>query len=402
MPGQSSTVTVARGVDRLAGPEPVSLGLRGAAHDHHGRPVRQPPRGHARGDAARRPALLLGAQPALRSVPDQHVDDRADLHRDQQRQPRVTGGKRRSLAERPGSSSRTRWPRRPSRNLAPGGGVSGALNVMFRPTTAVSYPAIVSLATSDGLCSAAPSPIQLTGTGTQGKVSVSATTLAFGTDTNDASGLVNCGATGPAHTFTVSNAGNQQFNITSADARPRRELRPTPSRGPRSRRPSRSAAAPPSPSRRAAIPSAVANPGDASPFTDTLTVTTDAALDTPHRITLVMQARGAVIANTPAQHDVELRHARERRDRHVLEHDHEHRQRDRLGRASGAHPPDDLRARRTRRSRSPPTGSPTSSGQFSPPAVEPAVDRYGHARGHAGAGALRAPPGVLEQPDRSA
>ena len=183
-------------------------------------------------------------------------------------------------------------------NLAPGGGVSGALNVMFRPATPVSYPAIVSLATSDSLCSAAPSPIQLTGTGTQGKVSVSATTLAFGTDTNDASGLVNCGATGPARRFAVSNLGDQQFNITSLTlglgaTSPYTVSGVTlpaaiPIDG------SATFTVTPSP-----IPSAVANPGDASPFMDVLTVTTDAALDNPHLITLVMQARGAVIANTP-------------------------------------------------------------------------------------------------------
>ncbi len=48
-----------------------------------------------------------------------------------------------------------------------------------------------------------------------------------------------------------------------------------------------------------AIPSAVANPNDRSPFSDTLTVTTNAASDSPHLVTLVMQARGAVIADTP-------------------------------------------------------------------------------------------------------
>jgi hypothetical protein len=47
------------------------------------------------------------------------------------------------------------------------------------------------------------------------------------------------------------------------------------------------------------IPAMVANPNDASAFTDTLTITTDALLDSPHTIALVMQARGAVIANTP-------------------------------------------------------------------------------------------------------
>ena len=48
-----------------------------------------------------------------------------------------------------------------------------------------------------------------------------------------------------------------------------------------------------------AMPTDVANPNDASPFTDTLTLTTDAAMDTPHVVTLHMQARGAVILDTP-------------------------------------------------------------------------------------------------------
>jgi hypothetical protein len=43
----------------------------------------------------------------------------------------------------------------------------------------------------------------------------------------------------------------------------------------------------------------VANPSDPSPFTDTLTVTTDAALDTPHTVHLTEQARGAVITGAP-------------------------------------------------------------------------------------------------------
>jgi hypothetical protein len=47
------------------------------------------------------------------------------------------------------------------------------------------------------------------------------------------------------------------------------------------------------------IPAVVANPNDPSPFTDTLTVTTDAALDTPHTVHLTEQARGAVITGTP-------------------------------------------------------------------------------------------------------
>ncbi len=185
-------------------------------------------------------------------------------------------------------------------NLGPSGGVSGLENVMFRPTTATAYPATIALATSDSLCTALPSPIQVTGTGTQGHVSVSATTLAFGTDASDAAGLVNCGATGVAHAFTVSNVGNQQFNITglslglgasspyvlSGDATTLPATIPIGGTTTITVTPK-------------AIPVAVPNPNDPSPFTDTLTVTTDAALDSPHKIALTMQARGAVIANTP-------------------------------------------------------------------------------------------------------
>jgi hypothetical protein len=185
-------------------------------------------------------------------------------------------------------------------NLGPGGGVSGSESVMFRPTTTSVYPAAVALTTSDSLCTPLPSPLQLNGTGTQGKVSVSATALAFGTDTSDPNGLVNCGATGPAHTFTVSNVGNQQFHITglslgmgtsspyvlSGDATTLPALVPIGA--------STTITVTPK-----GIPAQVANPNDATPFTDTLTVTTDAALDSPHKIALAMQARGAVIADTP-------------------------------------------------------------------------------------------------------
>ncbi len=184
-------------------------------------------------------------------------------------------------------------------NLAPGT-ESGGVGVTFEPTSAASYPADVSFTTSDSLCTPLPSPLQLTGTGTQGQVSVSATTLTFGTDANDPGGLVNCGATGLARTFTISNTGNQLVHVTAltlglgasspyaltgeATALPfelpiggTTTLTVTPS----------------------AIPASVADPNDPTPFTDSLTVTTDAALDSPHRIALVMQARGAVIANTP-------------------------------------------------------------------------------------------------------
>jgi hypothetical protein len=48
-----------------------------------------------------------------------------------------------------------------------------------------------------------------------------------------------------------------------------------------------------------AIPASVSDPGDATAFSDTLTLTTDAPLDAAHVVRLVMQAHGAVITDTP-------------------------------------------------------------------------------------------------------
>jgi hypothetical protein len=185
-------------------------------------------------------------------------------------------------------------------NLAPGGGVSSIESVTFDPPTAVADPASIVLTTSDSLCGALPPPIQLTGTGTQGIVSVSATTLAFGTDANDPQGLVNCGATGLPNTFTVSNVGNQSFQITALTLG-LGAASPFVLSGPGTSLPATvgiggSVTVTVTPN---AIPQAVANPNDATPFSDTLTVTTNAAQDSPHAVSLAMQARGAVIASTP-------------------------------------------------------------------------------------------------------
>jgi hypothetical protein len=181
-------------------------------------------------------------------------------------------------------------------NIAPGGGVAGPVSVTFDPSSAIGYPAGITIVTTDNLCTI-PSGIQVNGTGTQGMVSVSTPTLTFGTDSGDAAGLVNCGATGTPQTFTVSNSGNQSFQITAltlglGTASPYVVSGVT---LPATIAIGGSATITVTPN---AIPSVVANPNDASPFTDALTVTTNAALDTPHSIALVMQARGAVIANT--------------------------------------------------------------------------------------------------------
>jgi hypothetical protein len=184
-------------------------------------------------------------------------------------------------------------------NIAPAGGVSGPEGVTFDPSSADMFPAAVTLTTSDALCTALPSGVRLNGTGTQGKVLVSTNTIAFGTDANDPKGLVNCGATGLAHTFTVSNSGNAAFQITGLSlglgTNSPYALSGDTSTLPATVAIGRTANITVTPN---AIPGAVADPNDGSPFMDTLTVTTNAALDSPHTVSLVMQARGAVISDT--------------------------------------------------------------------------------------------------------
>jgi hypothetical protein len=183
--------------------------------------------------------------------------------------------------------------------VLPGGHTSSPESVSFAPGSATPYPAGVAIVTSDAQCTPLPAPLALGGTGTQGKVALSAAAIAFGTDPNDGSGLVNCGATGRAHDLTISNVGNQTFHITGAML----------ARGSSRFALSGSGTQPnaavaigqsvtititPSP-----IPATVPDPNDASLFADVLTLTTDAARDAPHDVKLVMRARGAVIASTP-------------------------------------------------------------------------------------------------------
>ncbi len=189
----------------------------------------------------------------------------------------------------------------PVASLAPGT-TSATETVTFAPTAAMSYPATLVIQTSDALCTALPAPIVLSGTGTDGQVSVSASTLAFGTDPKDPAGLVNCGATGMPQTFTVKNLGNQLVHITELSlglgaSSPYSYSLPTGATLPLAMpigSPSVTITVTPK-----AIPANVAKPSDPAPFTDTLTLKTDAVLDNPHPIKLVMQARGAVVADTP-------------------------------------------------------------------------------------------------------
>jgi hypothetical protein len=183
-------------------------------------------------------------------------------------------------------------------NVAPGAD-SPNQTVTFAPTASGAYPATLAIVTGDPVCTPLPPPIALSGSGTQGKVVVSEAALAFGTDPSDAKGLVDCGTAGPARTFTIGNLGNQAFRVTSLALGLGAASPYAVSAGgalPVNVPIGGAVAVSVTP---AAIPASVPNPNDATPFTDTLTVTTDAALDAPHRVTLTMQARGAVVADTP-------------------------------------------------------------------------------------------------------
>jgi hypothetical protein len=186
----------------------------------------------------------------------------------------------------------------PLSNLAPGSALTDTLT--FFPTSAVPYSAMVAAITTDPLCTLLPSPVPVSGTGTQGVVSVSAATLSFGTDPTDPQGLVNCGAQGLTNSFTVANLGNAPFQITGL-VFGKGAASPYALSGPGTALPltipiggASTIVVTPSP-----IPANVANPSDPTAFSDVLTLATNAAGDVPHEVALTMQPRGAVIANIP-------------------------------------------------------------------------------------------------------
>jgi hypothetical protein len=185
-------------------------------------------------------------------------------------------------------------------SIAAGGGASPDIDVDFTPPSAIAYPASVALSTSDALCTALPTTLPITGTGAQGRVLVSPGRITFGTNPADPVGLVDCGKVGPARTLSVSNVGNDAFQVTSLSLG-RGASSPYALSGEATNLPSTvpiggsvSLVVTPSP-----IPANVANPNDASAYADTITIVTSAALDVPHSVPLVMQPRGAIIASTP-------------------------------------------------------------------------------------------------------
>jgi hypothetical protein len=189
-----------------------------------------------------------------------------------------------------------------SSSSAPASSASSGVAVTFNPASAGPYVASLNIATSDALCTPLPSPVVLQGTGTAGAESLSATTLYFGTDptaTNPSErGLVACGSTGSAQTLILSNTGTQAFTVKGISLG-KGMSSPFTLSGPATMQPSVAINATTTVTiTPAAIPSSVANPNDATAFSDILTVTTDIPGDTGQAVTLVMQPLGAVITGS--------------------------------------------------------------------------------------------------------
>ena len=116
-------------------------GVRGAGHDHDRRSLRPSPRRGPLRDAPRRPALAVGAEPALRSVPDRASTVAPAVHGHQQRQPGSPAANV-SLSVTGSGAALTRFRRRPSRTSRPAGRLR-ARDVTFDPSSAVPYPASI-------------------------------------------------------------------------------------------------------------------------------------------------------------------------------------------------------------------------------------------------------------------
>lgn len=171
-----------------------------------------------------------------------------------------------------------------------GQGSSSLTTVTFSPSATKAYAASATMSVSPAtvLCAALPNAVALTGVGTTSYVSVSPTTLDFG--------LVNCGSTGPKKTITVSNTAprfTQPFTWSATLGKGSSSpFKLSSTSATISGQGSSSVDVTP-----LAVPSM--SPTDADYYADTLTITTNAANDSPHVISLHETAQGAILALSP-------------------------------------------------------------------------------------------------------
>jgi alpha-tubulin suppressor-like RCC1 family protein len=166
--------------------------------------------------------------------------------------------------------------------IQPNGTVPG-LVAHFKPTTLNAATTSSAITVQGAVCSQDTSvtSIPLKGQGTSGVVGVSPATLDFG--------LVDCGTRGTLQIFGIVNSGNASFNWTAAlgnTTNPNFTISPT-----------SGTVLPNGQSFVFVTPNAIPQTSATTPdlYGDTITVTTTVAGDTPHTVTLLETAHGAIL-----------------------------------------------------------------------------------------------------------
>lgn len=176
-------------------------------------------------------------------------------------------------------------------SVAPGGSVS-MLAAGFRPAGILASSTTADITVVEPVCGGVTS-ISMTGQGTNGVVGFSSTELFFGNN-----GKVNCGATAPAKTFTITNSGNQAFSwigtLTRGSSSPF-SFSPTSGTVPANGGSVMVTVT------SSGIPSVASTAVDA--FGDTLAIVTDVANDTSHLLSLHQTANGAALSFAPGAID---------------------------------------------------------------------------------------------------
>ena len=203
-----------------------------------------------------------------------------------------TGNKELSvdLAQPPLTDFAVAWTGAPATvKLAPGASIPGVA-ARFRPVRLSAQSTTVPLAVKGAVCGASATSIALSGKGTGGVVGISPGALDYG--------LINCGTQGAIKSFAILNSGTAPFTWNASLLSGRYDLSAT-----------TGIVLANNQSTVLVTPKAIPATSAITPnlYGDVLTVTTDAANDTPHVLNLTMTARGAILAfsATPADYGLQ-------------------------------------------------------------------------------------------------
>jgi hypothetical protein len=167
-------------------------------------------------------------------------------------------------------------------------GSSDDSSITFTPTTTNNVTASVAMTTAPGLvlCSPLPTPLAVSGNGTNGQVAVSPAQIVFGTN-----GLVPCGTNAQPQTVTLQNTGTASFTWSGVLTHGSTYYTISPASGTVTASSSVPVTVTPKP-----IPAtSTTTPGE---YDDTLTITTNISGDSPHLVGLEETAQGAIVVRS--------------------------------------------------------------------------------------------------------